>query len=168
LSETLQLAVGDLVIGSLQGGHVHWRTSSRFPLQTLVAGVAGYRSSDELTRAIIDFHFEGTMSETLNGPEFLFAKALDIVREILPGKTDEQKENSLPADLRETLTHSLHWLFEVANTRRDTRHPITKRPLSLHPAMTGAEKLAYLRNTDAVLRGVVCHRLSIPYVDVRY
>jgi hypothetical protein len=169
VDRVLQSQESDLIVGSLGITSTHWRTCEDFPLKPLVAALSAYRQADDLTRALVGFHFEGLMSRTDDGPEFLFAKGLEMVREMLPGADDVAKEAALHPDVRQSLTQSPHWLFGIANTRRNTRHPITKKPTTaLHPAMTGQETLDYLRNADAVIRGVVCERLGLPFVAVRY
>lgn len=169
VKRVLQSQESGLIAESIGIRSTHWRTCEDFPLSPLVAALAAYRQADDLTRALVGFHFEGLMSGTDDGPEFLFAKGMEIVRKMLPGTDDLAKEAALHPDVRQSLTQSLHWLYEIANTRRNTRHPITKNPtLALHPAMTGREILDYLRNADSVIRGVVCERLGLPFVAVRY
>ena len=160
----LQAATQEFVVED-RSHSVHWRTGVRFPLATVTKAVLAYETTDPVTRALIRFHYEGCMSATSDGPYFLFAKALDIVRKLLPGQNDNEKEKALDAEVRRTLHHDFHWLFGIANERLETRHPIERgAPATLHPPIASEEAFAFLRDADTLIRAIVCDRLGLEMI----
>ena len=90
----LQAQSSDLIVESLGVTSRHWRRAEEFPLNSLLTVLSSYRQADEITRALIGYHYEGVLSRTDDGPEFLFAKGLEVVRELLPGADDSAKQGA--------------------------------------------------------------------------
>ncbi len=105
----------------------HWRYSDSFPLEHALRIRAKYLAADRVTRALVDFHFQGHVSPTLDGTLFLFSKALEVVRELLPGRNNAAKEKALPKEVQSELSRPFHSLFEISNNRLNTRHAIREK-----------------------------------------
>jgi len=99
---------------------------------------------------------------------FLFAKALELARVMLPGHDDKARQAALPLDARGSLRRSLHWLYEIANKRLGIRHVVggNRKKKSLLPALTQSEHADFLHDSDLVIRGVVERELIIPVIVV--
>jgi hypothetical protein len=160
--DSLQALESDLIIGDATIGVQHWRAGSELPLRKALTALDAFTRTDDLTAAVIRLHYYAQLFLRHGGAHFLFAKALEIVRELLPGSSDQAKHASLPPEIRHGMTRSLAWLFEMSNSRFDTRHPITKKPgLALHPSMSSEEEVAFMKNSHTVLTAVVCQRLGL-------
>lgn len=169
VNEALQKERGGLMIQSMGGGYRHWRSSAEFPLKHLIPCITAWRSADSITLELIALHYEAAMSSTRDGHFFLLAKALEIIRQLLPGRTDKHRQKGLPPSVQNLLTKDLHWFFDIANTRLNTRHPIARSLVpTLNPAMTGQETITFLRESEAIVRGIVCGRLGVGPVSVNY
>jgi hypothetical protein len=165
IDHAIQAATQDIIVGSVGFSSRHWRYAPEFPLVQLVQGLNSYIVADELVRELIDLHYEAHHSASSRSRAVLFAKALEIVRELLPGRDDRSREAELPVHVREALSHSLAWLYNLSNNRRNTRHPVTKQPnLALHPEMPGSEYMDYLRNADLLIRYVGSAKLGLNLV----
>jgi hypothetical protein len=100
----------------------HWHLGSMLPLRSALKVRNKYALADDITRALAGLHYHAHTARALEEGAFLLAKALELVRKILPGRTDLQREASLPAQVRASLELSLHALYDLSNTRFDTRH----------------------------------------------
>jgi hypothetical protein len=165
----LQAAKQGLIVED-RSHSVHWRTAFSFPLATVAKALAAYETTDPVTRALVRFHYEGYMSATREGPYFLFAKALEVVRKLLPGRTDPEKERALDTEVRRSLHHDFHWLFDISNRRLETRHPTEQKgaTATLHPPLDSREALAFLRDADTLIRAIACERLGLEMILFNY
>jgi hypothetical protein len=142
-----------------------WFKADWLPLPRVVEALVGYDTADDLTKELTELLYAAYTSNSSRARVVLLAKALEIVREMLPGRTDAQRERALPDGIREAMTQDLHSLFWRSNSRRETRHPITRVPtLALHPAMEAKEHAAFLKDADTVIRAVACTRLGMGVV----
>ncbi|MEK9136828.1 MAG: hypothetical protein AAB393_06865, partial [Bacteroidota bacterium] len=87
----------------------------------------------------------------------------EIIRAILPGETDAERQRKLPAEIQARLAHGFHWFFDMANNRFNTRHAVRQGP-QLHPRMTVKEETEFLRQADLIIRGAISERLGIDLV----
>jgi hypothetical protein len=90
---------------------------------------------------------------------FLFAKALELARFMIPGRDDKARETALPLRARESLRQSLHWLYGIANRRLEIRHVVGEN--NLLPRLSRSERADFLHDADLVVRGVVERELGI-------
>jgi hypothetical protein len=135
------------------------------PLQRALAAVQAYRTANQTTRFLMDLHF-GAIDQLGTGAQlFLFAKALELARVMLPGRTDSQGEAALPPAGRAALRRSFHWLFDIANNRLEIRH--VARGGSLLPKLSPAESADFVHDADVVIRGVVERELGIVAIAQR-
>jgi hypothetical protein len=92
----------------------------------------------------------------------LSAKALEICRALLPGRNDNQKQKALQLELTNELRHSLHWLFGIANQRREVRHVVLDASSALlHPRLSAEERRDFDHDSELVIRGVIAQRLGL-------
>lgn len=146
---------------------VHRRYGPAFPLRRALDARERFVAADSLTRALIELHLGGHRAGGFHEAAFLFAKGLEIVRKLLPGRTDAHRAQSLPQVVREGMSISLARLYEESNTRFDTRHAVTrdKEPV-LNPPMDTKDLLKFLNTSDVVIRAVVCQRLGLDQITV--
>lgn len=143
----------------------HWHFRSFLPLRPALKVRENYAVADDITRALAGLHYDAHTARKFEERAFHLAKALELVRKVLPGHTDEQKEASLPADIRSCLEIDLHALYDLSNSRFDTRHAAARSATpALYPRMTDEELLKFLRSADTVVRAVVCDRLDVDQV----
>lgn len=162
VSVELQRRAGSKYIVKHLGGPVSHTIAGAFPVARLLPALDGYARIDRTTALLIELYYHAITSPM---PILLFCKALEIVRALLPGRTDAQKQNALPADVRHHLRGNFHELFSLANNRLETRHAVgNKRGPALHPMLSRQERDQLLLDGDAIIRGIVCAKLGIPYV----
>jgi len=155
--------------GFLIGGEVNIITRSYIwlpapPLLATLQALERYQNSPEEIRTLVDLHDLFHM-DSLAIPVRLIvmAKALELAAALLPGKTRKQKESALPPEVKQELNDSLAWLFEIANTRREIRHPVTKnlKDSVLHPTLEVEERKRFCHQSDLVVKSVVCKALGV-------
>ena len=89
----------------------------------------------------------------------LYAKALDLALDLLPGHMHSQKAAALPVNVRSELHQSLAWLGKMSNTRLETRHVASNGKLL--PRLSHTEGADFMHDADLVIRGVVENELGI-------
>lgn len=155
------------VIAVVRANPRHWMVMPYYPLLPALRAREKYQTADPLTKALADLHYVALSSPLGEGRLFSFARALELARRILTGKDDATKEASLrlPGG---SLKRSLHWLFDVANNRYNTRHVVNRRSAApaLHAPMSGQELIDYQHDADLILRTLVCQRLQIQTPNV--
>lgn len=134
------------------------------PLQNALAVRDAYLTAQEHIVALIDFHFGAYRTGNSHSSLIFLAKSIEIVQSILPGKTNKDKEDRLPEDLKAEFRTSLHDLFRLANMRYEIRHIIRdKQTFSLHERMNRDEIKAYKYDEDMLIRYVVCQEFNMPF-----
>lgn len=140
-------------------------TLPRPPLAAALDLVQAWRGADQVTKHLMGLHLASLREGTPSAALIFLAKALELVRAILPGRTDEQRQRALPPDIQQQLSRSLHWLYSIANQRQEVRH-VVKDPtrLELHNTLTREEGRDYRFEGDLVVRAVIAGRLGVPLV----
>ena len=140
-------------------------TLPHFPLKPALVAARALRSADEVTRFLVDLHVASLRESTPSSSMVFLAKALELVRALLPGRTDAARQQQLPSAAQIQLRRSLHWLYEVANRRVEVRHVVAD-PIrrELHPRLAPQEKRDFESDGDLVVRSVICDRLHIPLI----
>jgi hypothetical protein len=160
VEEKLHAAISGLT------GHVsiqtrYWTYYSELPLAKALDVWESYRTASDVIRTLIELHYSALTSERSEARFFFFAKALELVQAILPGRRNEQKQTSLPTDITNELDQSLHWLFDMANHRSDVRHVVQdKMGPTIHPQMSAHESRSFEHDADLLTRTVVCMKLG--------
>ena len=154
----LDIENGGLTFGSLSFIRNESRHSSQLPLERALRVRSKYQEAEPIIKTLIDFHFEALKSRSTHSSLFLLSKGLEITKAYLPGKTDKEKQRSLPTDAQKDLRNTYHALFGLANSRKNTRHAIKRNnhPLELHPELEGAELEDFIHDCDLIIRSVVC------------
>lgn len=138
---------------------------SYWPLKTALIARESYLSASEPIKALVDLHYFAHKVGDSYSSFFFLAKSLEIVRVLLPGKTDVQKEKELSDDVRSRLKASLHDIVGLANTRYEIRHIVKdKNNISLHDKMNNSEINAFKHDADLIIRFVVCNSLDISLI----
>lgn len=95
-------------------------------------------------KALVDLHYFAHIVGDSYSIFIFLAKSLEIVRALIPGKTDVQKQKALPDDVRSRLKTSLHDIIGLANTRYEIRHIVKdKNIISLHQKMNNSERVHF-------------------------
>jgi hypothetical protein len=136
------------------------------PLEQALRAVRAYRSADEATIRLIRLHYDAMSQLGSESTLLLLSKALELTAALLPGNTRSQKQQSLPAEFRSELRHSLQWLFDIANTRQETRHVVQRGRMDLHPKLTKQEREDFRHDAELVVRGAIGSRLEVQHVFV--
>lgn len=142
-------------------------TLEYWPLEKALMIREAYLRAQEPIAALVDLHFYSHKVGDSYSSFFFLAKAMELVRSLLPGKTDKQKEKNLPDQVRQKLSTSIHHIIGLANTRLEIRH-IVKDPNmgTLHDKMNNSEIVAYKHDSDLIIRAVVCKELDIPLIII--
>jgi hypothetical protein len=140
----------------------HWVVMPHFPLVPALRARAAYQAATPSGQALVDLHYSALKSSYGEGRLFGLAKALELAREILPGKSDTTKQQVLNSLIAGNLHHSLHWLMDMANNRYHTRHAVQKGlTVQLKPKMTGEEIADFEHDANLIIRGTVHRELEI-------
>lgn len=154
-----------LTFGGITFGHRDWTSLPDLPLATAVHALERFRRADDVTRTLVELHYDSHTAYGLHATELAFARALELVADLLPGRSDADKELALPEGVRDCLSQPLGWLYRLSNTRFNTRHVVDRRRKpALLPSMTPEEHSAFIADSDAILRGIVSQRLDVPFV----
>jgi len=138
---------------------------SYWPLKKALIARESYLRASEPIKALVDLHYFAHKVGDSYSSFFFLAKSLEIVRALIPGKTDAQKEKELPNDIRSRLNTSLHEIVGLANTRYEIRHIVKdKNNISLHEKMNNSEINAFKHDADLIIRFVVCNNLHISLI----
>ena len=142
-------------------------TLQYWPLEKALIIREAYLKAQKPITALVDLHFYSHKVGDSYSSFFFLAKAMELVRLLLPGKTDKQKEGNLPDQVRKKLVSSMHHIIGLANTRLEIRH-IVKDPQkgTLHDRMNNPEIDAYRHDSDLIIRAVVSKELGIPLIIV--
>ncbi len=169
IEEAIRIQDGELVMGETSIISRHWLYTPEFPLGAALSALDALRSADTVTRALVDLHYEALKTGPGTCRLFLFAKALELVRALLPGRDDLAKEEQLPPEVRHELYQSLHWLFGVANNRIDIRHVVRwpEQPPELHSPLSTEERRDFSHDADLVVRAVATQSLGCDVPIVR-
>lgn len=144
-----------------------WAFYSVLPLEHALNIRTAILSSSDLIQSLIELHFYAHKVKDDYSRFFFFAKALEIVRKLLPGKDDKQKEKNLPFNISKELSCSLHSLYDLSNNRYETRHIMQKKKQQvMHQKMTVDEIRSFKHNADIILRAVTCQNLGIDYITI--
>jgi hypothetical protein len=140
----------------------HWVIMPQFPLVPALRARAAYQSATPSGQALVDLHYSALKSGYGEGRLFGLAKALELARQILPGKSDTTKQQALNTLVGDNLHRSLHWLMDMANNRYHTRHAVQKGlTVQLKPKMTGEEIADFEHDANLIIRGTVHRELEI-------
>lgn len=136
-----------------------------FPLRHALYVRERFLTAEPGIRSLIEFHYLAK-KQLVNSDArlFLLAKGLEIARAMLPGRTDPERQSSLPTRFIERLRlpDSLHDLFDLANHRRDIRHAVRNpRGVELHQRLTHEERADFDHDADIILRGVVSREFNL-------
>jgi hypothetical protein len=149
-----------------------WIQMPVWPLKRALNILEQYRSTGIATHFLIELHYQSLTSRDTNSQLLFLVKTPELVESLLPGpkqKSDKKqiralKQKQLPDEITRELEHgqdTLHWLFDIANNRRETRH-IGHNPetASLLPEITTAERRSFFHDADLLIRGVVARQLG--------
>ena len=133
-----------------------------YPLSLALQAREAYKKADPVIQALADLHYTALKAQFGEGRLFSFAKALELARKILPGADDPKREQSLALP-KGSLKQSLHWLFDVANNRYNTRHVVRRDSPTpaLQTRMSGQEIMDFQHDADLILRSLVCQKLQL-------
>jgi len=144
-----------------------WAHYPKFPLAPAIQARDALVNASEIISSLVELHFYAHKALDDYSRLFFLAKALEVVRGLLPGTSDVEKQQSLPFSVSQKLTADLHSLYDIANNRYETRHVIRRSGFpSLHSHMTHEEIATFKKDSDLVIRSVVCDALQIPYIEV--
>jgi hypothetical protein len=155
-------------ITALSSKNIMWQWLPRLPLGTVLRGRERFQTASDPIHSLIEHHYDAQTATNDYAKLFSLAKALEIVRAILPGDTDKAKESRLNSEVAKSLKISFHDLFNIANNRREIRH-IIKDPKSkaLHPRMSQHERDSFSHDADLIIRAVVTEELDMPIISIR-
>lgn len=136
-------------------------------METVLHGRVKYLAASDPVHSLIEHHYDSQIASDSHSRLFSLAKGLEIVRAMLPGKSDQQKQSALDSEVVSYLKIGLRDLFIIANNRREVRH-IVKKPSSteLHPKLTPQESDAFLHDADVIIRCVVAKELGMPMIAI--
>lgn len=152
----------------LEVNTVYWSSPPGWPLANALTGFAAYQTVGPDLHKLVELHYGAHTAAGIHGKALGFARALELLSALLPGHSDSQKEQAVPAHVRECMTQPLAWLYRMSNSRFDTRHVVTGRSQGqVLPPMTPEEYASFIENADVLLRGYVADRLGITFMVAR-
>ena len=138
---------------TFNGDKVTYSTFSYWPPKKALKVREAYLAASESIMALVDLHFFAHKVEDSYSSLFFLAKAMEIVRAILPGKTDEQREKDLPYEVRSKIKSSLRHIMDLANNRYEIRHIVKdKKNCTLHEKLNNTEINDYKHDADIIIR----------------
>lgn len=141
-----------------------WVILPYVPLEKMVTAYTAYESASAPLRTLVELYHDSLHSDG-QASMFTLAKALELVRATLPGRTDQAKMQQLPRDVLSVITRDLSWLFMIANNRYEIRHVVRDiTGPNLHPQLTQDEKVDFIMNASRVIRGTICQAFGIPFL----
>lgn len=146
----------------------HWMHAPHFPLRLALEAVVAFRNAQPVVRSRVELHFSALTSARVDGRLFFFAKALELVRALLPGADVRAKSAGLHPEIQGELVRPFSWLYDMSNHRFDVRH-VVRDPQGpdLHPLMTPEELRDFEHDADLVIRGVIAQHLAIELAVAR-
>jgi hypothetical protein len=119
--------------------------------------------ADDILTQLCTYHYGGLVTTDPELHLLLFAQGIEIVRELLPGKSAKAKEAQLPVPVRDRMKRQLNWVFEVCQQRRETRHAIDKKEgLSIKPDFADEEADEFLHDANLLISHLVTSRIGVP------
>jgi hypothetical protein len=148
---------------SVKHSTAKWTTLPSSPFQSLVTLLQAYQDSSFETKLIIRFHALALRHE-YDIKYLLLAKALEIFKNQF--KTLNSAFMFLHEDIRNEFNgKNLGWLFDLSNTRFETRHVITRKPpKTVLPEMSDHEYDQFIFLTDLVLSNFIRQKLNLDQV----
>jgi hypothetical protein len=154
-----------VIVGATEFIRRTWKYGNALPLKAALDARAAYEHADDVVRSLSELHYHSHTAKGFAESAFLLAKALEIVRKLLPGTKDSERALHLPEAIRRSLRIDLHSLYDLSNNRFDTRHATERGAArSLHPKMSPDELITYIEDADTVVRAVVCQELGLSQV----
>lgn len=136
------------------------------PLDKIVTAYKAYESASPPLRTLVELYHDALQSDG-QAAMFTLAKALELVRAILPARTDQAKMKQLPPEALSDITRDLSWLFTIANNRYEIRHVVKDiTGPHLHQQITFDEKKDFIQNASRIIRATICQAFGIPFVHV--
>jgi len=166
VKKDLARAEGSPVGGTGSVTSRHWLRMLIFPLRKALRVLRAIRKASPTIVALMDLHYGALKTSDPQAKLFLLAKALELIRVMLPSKDDKAQEQALPAEIRSAMSQSFHDLFNLSNNRFDVRHVVSDpQGPQLHQRMTAQEYHAFIKDADLVTRTVICQALGVtPFV----
>jgi len=169
IRERISAKRSGLTCGSIEIKTRYWVFCSDFPLRRALRVRESLLDASVIVRTLISLHHMALTSRESEVRLLLLAKALEIVRAILPGRRDQEKQRKLPYEIISELRRgSLDWLSEIANSRLDVRHAIrNKNGPKLHRRISKEERKDFEHDANLVICSVVCGELGQALVILR-
>lgn len=124
VSKGLPMMLGPLRItgGAIRFGRPkpYLVTVTEMPLRSALTAVRKFRGADPITRLLMELHLGALNQPGTDSRLFLLAKALELIRALLPGRNDAQRQSALDPETRKRLRQPLHWLYGMANNRLES------------------------------------------------
>lgn len=143
-----------------------WR--SELPLKSTLTVRASTVAASPIVRELIELHIHS--HQVNDGRLFTLAKALEIVgaffqqtKRARAARNNGVEQEMLRIGVRNEMTQSVEWLFDIANERFDVRHAWDAGApgVALHPRLSNQERLDFVKNADLVIQAFICSRLGI-------
>jgi hypothetical protein len=152
-------------IESVSITNTHSMRLPHMPLRNALRARDAYSHADADTKALIDLHFNAMKHPGSQPGLFLMAKAMELAKAMLPGRTPEEKQTALPFETANYLRQSVRWLGMIANKRFEIRHVVERG--SLLPTLDQAEGRDFKHDAELVVRALISDKLGIPLVQVQ-
>jgi hypothetical protein len=148
---------------SIKSTQTKWATLPKSPFESLETLIRAYPNSSFETKLIIRFHALALRHE-YDVKHLLLAKALEIFKSQF--KSLKSAFKFLHEDIRDEFGEKdLGWLFNLSNTRFETRHAVGKKPpKTILPEMSDHEYDQFIFLTDLVLSNYVRQKLGLNQV----
>jgi len=162
VKEELQIASGE-IYAKLRIKQNHWLVLPYFPLGLVLLAREKYPNFTKIYKTLISIHHQALSSTLTDARLFLLAKALELVMELIPGNTRNQKTKKMPDRMRDNLKQrDLDWHFRIANTRVNVRHVILQKGANpdLHPQITPSESRDFQHDIDYMIRYFVAEKFG--------
>lgn len=141
------------------------RTVDQLPLKQAITLLEAYRDTDIETYTMTERYFAALEAVEYEAHLLFFAQALEVAKELLDGTDKVTKQARLPGAVSTRMKRPLDWLFNMSNSRRQTRHLINKqRSVAVQPEMDDDEIADFQHDADLIVRYVASKRLGVPFI----
>jgi len=144
-----------------------YRLLEQLPLAAALTAVDAFQVADVMIFDMMQRYFSAIDAVEDEAHLLWFAHAVEVAVALLDGSDKREKQRQLPVEVRNILRRPVDWLGAISNTRRQTRHGISKHrgaALRPHPDMQDEEVSDFRHDADVIVRFVASRAMKLPFV----
>jgi len=151
------------IFGDISSEMKHWSQTENTPLHELIPILQKYKTLDEIFKILIRFH-SLALCHGYDVKYLLLGKCLEIAEALLPVPYNRKRSfQLLPVEIKNVFKKkTISWLYEMSNTRFETRHIINKKsPNNLLKEMDDQEYFDFMYLSDMMLNYIIRRQFGL-------